>query len=271
MDKNRSQKVRIDRRTALEGISLAGIGGLVSSGIGSAATNETYEVHLWQTDTLAGEYDLQALDNAKMHLEEAMARTRNDIDVVTHSSTVRAPQQNAYESFTAEYPCGDYQGENNYGSLLPWWKDYHNCNGLTSARDTNVLLTSTDSVRGGVSYRGGPFTVVQTGQYLGQADTYVKDAEKSNDVQNGVEGLLHEVGHAFQMTDSEADDAYGNPNYGTHKTGVSYDRPYGTSITPLGHGAQDDGVNECNKDVGTLNGFEQTWSDCTQTYWASSG
>lgn len=274
MVENKSTK----RRTVLKAL---GTGATVActSSIGSAATGETYTVKIWQSSDLYWHCvdqfgdSSRAINNAKMHIEGAFDRTNNSVNIIindSYESRVPAPEENAYTSFKTSPPCDPHVDEISYANNLEWWKNYHSCKGLAGNSDSLVLLTNTTSVRGGRANRGGEgHTVVQTGGLLAQADSYENDAKRADDVANGVEGLLHEVGHTFQMTDLEAKNQHNNENYGVHMTGVSDNHSYGTSITPLGHGAQDS-VNECGDPVGQLEGFEQTWADCTQEYWAES-
>lgn len=227
----------------------------------------SYEVAVYITDALYnyGDSDFNdgyvAQKRAQTYIQGAFDRTSHSVSFVDPDSTPNAPTEYYNKSFTTACPC-DPRYNCSYDRLLGWFKDWVECNNKPQAADSNLLLSKTDNVNGGVAYGGGIYAHAQTGKYVARLyDTYEEYGYKKS--HDGMNTAYHEMGHNFMGDTGDGD----GDGVGHHDVAGVYD-----------HGTQDDTIsamkingdtNDCGDLVDTSNigGNEMAWSDCCLSNW----
>lgn len=139
--------------------------------------------------TKAYNNDSKMQDKVENYLKEAFEYTVHSATVKKPQNWIDAPSEDPFASFEATV-CGN---TNNYDGLLPWWKDYHKCNSLTSSEDAIILITNNTGL-GGEGYVGGRFSVSAGEQIssLSASSTYQTGCDTGSDA---MQTVIHEVGH----------------------------------------------------------------------------
>ena len=149
-------------------------------------------IGLWGTkEALNNDPDM--LTKIENGLKTAYGDQHNAIIGTYPDEPVDAPQQSISDDISGG-PCGYNK---NYDTLLPWWKDYHNCNGLTDYNDTNLLVTN-GSGKNGKAYYANPFAVA-AGEQISDLPLEPAAAGCSNGY-DALNTVIHEHGHNLDLT-----------------------------------------------------------------------
>jgi hypothetical protein len=205
---------------------------------------QTKQLTNYCNDQFNDEY--RAQQNVKTYIE-SYNYTKHYVTVNTPSFTAGAPTENVYDSFSAKYPC-DRTFTVDYTNLVQWWKDYVQCE-LSESQDADLLLTDSDSGGGGLTLNN-QYSASGTGARVAAAPTSYSEYGCGSDY-DGIQGAMHEVGHAFLDNGSEWE----------HEAGYVYDHGGTYYRTPMGYGG-DIGYGSCDQYVSDTHD-----ENCNQMHW----
>jgi len=229
----------------------------------------SYEIAVYVTDSLYNRCQDNhgdgyiAQTRAKTYLQGAFDRTNHSVSFLTPPSTPNAPTEYYSKSFTTACPC-DTRYNCSYEALLGWFQDWVECNNKPKAQDSNILLSNTSNVNGGLAQvPAGTYAHAQTGRYIARLPpSYEKYGMKES--HNGMHTAIEVVGHNL-IGSVDDDDGDGGKH---HDLAVIKDHGYQKeTITGMGiKGSQ----NECGTywDTSTIDGNEMAWSDCAVSKFA---
>jgi len=215
------------------------------------------------------EHGTEPLDKASTYASGAFDNT-DSIDNTSKQSvgseTVPAPVEEIGKEFETNEPCKDCAENEKCAQyrLLPWWRDYSqgSCT-YSPSDDSNILLTNgPGSGSLGIAYQGWKYGVAANAKGLRYLpDDYTMYGSGSGFQQCST--LLEEMGHNFQMSESEKGETYNE-----ERTGNDFYHNGQWYVSPLGEGAQD-GDNECGNNVNDCEGRRTTfWAGCSvNDYW----
>lgn len=206
-----------------------------------------------------------ARDMAAEWVDNAMSRSGETARIKKSSEKIWAPTEQASNGFNAHNYCtGEFEWHN---SLYKWWMNYERCSSHdVAAKDSNVLITAADG--GGLA--ASRWAVVGGTYHIANVyDSYVNYSFHHR--ANNMESLLEEVGHC--LTDDMADYDYRDSGDGfiAHDSGMTYERPEGVTISPIGV-TGDTSKNNCPHSVNKYdwdgNAAEFKFSNCTTGFFS---
>ncbi len=132
-------------------------------------------------------------EKVKKYLSDAFESVSYDIGLVNTTHNPDPPTEDASDNTPiTDTVCGN--DERDYNDLLEWWYDYHRCNVLPDAADSNILITDGTNLAG-EGYVGGQMAVASGHQ--------IKNIDFDDPVPNRATGTkhfamttaIHEIGH----------------------------------------------------------------------------
>jgi hypothetical protein len=132
-------------------------------------------------------------EKVKKYISDAFESIKYDIGLVATNHKPDPPTEDASNNTPiTDTVCGTDQRE--YNDLLEWWYDYHRCNNLLDAADSNLLVTDSTNLAG-EGYVGGKIAVASGHQIkninLGASVPYRATGTKHY----AMATALHEIGH----------------------------------------------------------------------------
>jgi hypothetical protein len=232
----------------------------------------TYEIGLWTSEKLwnwcvdQGYTGKESTYTIKNYLDNMQDRIEISHDFVASvkDTKIPAPTEQVFEEFDAADPCGTSYTIH-YDKLLPWWRDYSDCNISNMEADANLLITSNRSSTG-VAYGGGYHATCNGGRDVADCSTIYYEHTDEGGYYECLHAALHELGHNllsnFGDSDGDGEDQ--------HDVGAVYSRTEGDSITAMSRGGyaglidQEGPGNECDEvyDTSDLSRLEFTYSNC---------
>lgn len=132
-------------------------------------------------------------EKVKKYLSNAFQGLSYDLGLVNTTHHPDPPTEDASDSTPiTDTVCGT--DTRDYEDLLEWWYDYHRCNNLPDAADSNLLVTDSTNLAG-EGYIGGQIAVASGHQIKNINLSDPVPAREKGSTYYAMATALHEIGH----------------------------------------------------------------------------